>query len=171
VARLVTWEERRPVMKGACLTCHHDTYGDNCYQQFDALVMLYYDTLARPAKAIMDDLLADGVLNPNAPFEHHVQWVYFELWHHEGRRARHGASMMGPDYTHWHGMYEVSKNFYQEFLPAVVEVARTKGAAMGRKYEQRVEELLAQEEHQWVKGLSDQEAEELRQMYQQRYNE
>jgi hypothetical protein len=68
-------------------------------------------------------------------------------------------------------MYEVSKHFYEEFLPAVVEAARTKGAAMGRKWEQRVEALLAQEEHQWVKGLSAEEAEELRQMYQQRYNE
>jgi hypothetical protein len=34
-----------------------------------------------------------------------------------------------------------------------------------------VEALLAQEEHLWVKGLSPEEAEELRQMYQQRYNE
>ncbi len=51
--------------------------------------------------------------------------------------------MMGPDYTHWHGMYEVSKHFYEEFLPAVVEAARTKGATMDRKYEQRVEALLA----------------------------
>ena len=25
-----------------------------------------------------------------------------EIWHHEGRVARHGASMMAPDYTHWH---------------------------------------------------------------------
>ena len=31
--------------------------------------------------------------------------------------------MMGPDYTHWHGMYEVSKHYYTEFLPAVIEAA------------------------------------------------
>jgi hypothetical protein len=30
--------------------------------------------------SMVDDLTADGVLNPNAPFEHHVQWVYLELW-------------------------------------------------------------------------------------------
>ena len=40
----------------------------------------------------MRDLTADGVLNPDAPFEHQVQWVFWELWHHEGRRARHGAT-------------------------------------------------------------------------------
>jgi hypothetical protein len=38
---------------------------------------------------------------------------------------------------------------------------------MGRKYEQRVEARLGQEEHQWVKGLSPEEAEKLRQVYQQ----
>ncbi|MEE8350336.1 MAG: multiheme c-type cytochrome [Acidobacteriota bacterium] len=171
VARIVTWEERRQVMKGACLNCHNNTYVDNFYKQFDDLVILYNEKFAKPAKSIMDDLTADGVLNPNAPFEHHVQWVYWELWHHEGRRARHGASMMGPDYTHWHGMYEVSKHFYDEFLPAVIEAARNKSTAMGRKYQQRVDALLAQEEHQWVKGLSPEEGEALREMYQQRYNE
>ena len=25
--------------------------------------------------------------------------------------------MMGPDYTHWHGMYDVAKNFYTELIP------------------------------------------------------
>jgi hypothetical protein len=28
-------------------------------------------------------------------------------WHHEGRRFRHGAEMMGADYTQWHGIWEV----------------------------------------------------------------
>ena len=67
------------------------------------------------AQKIMNELVADGVLNRNAPFEHDVQWTFWELWHHEGRRARHGASMMGPDYTHWHGMYEVAKHWYLLF--------------------------------------------------------
>jgi hypothetical protein len=171
VATIVTWEERRQKMKGSCLNCHNDTYVDNFYKQFDDLVVLYNEKFAKPAKQFMDDLIDDGVLDENAPFEHHVQWVYWELWHHEGRRARHGASMMGPDYTHWHGMYEVSKHYYEKFLPAVVEAARTKGAAMARKYERRVEEHLARPEHLWVKGLSPEEAERLRSMYQQRYNE
>jgi hypothetical protein len=30
--------------------------------------------------------------------------------HHEGRRARHGAAMMGADYTQWHGFYEVAQS-------------------------------------------------------------
>ena len=119
VDRIIKWEERRNGMKGSCLNCHNDTYVDNFYKQFDDLVELYNNKFAIPAKDIMEELKSDGILKESAPFEKEVQWIYFELWHHEGRRARHGASMMGPDYTHWHGMYEVSKHFYMKFLPAV----------------------------------------------------
>jgi len=110
---------------------------------------------------MMDELKADGVLDPKAPFEKEVQWVFWELWHHEGRRARHGASMMGPDYTYWHGMYEVAKHYYGKFLPAVVKAAADKGPEMKKKYQEKIRVLLAREEHQWLKGLSDEEAEAL----------
>jgi len=171
VAQIIKWEDRRQLMKGACLNCHNDTYVDNFYQQFDDLVVLYNEKFAKPAKKIMDELKADGILNPDAPFQHEVQWVFWELWHHEGRRARHGASMMGPDYTHWHGMYEVSKHFYKDFLPAVIEAAEKKSPQLKRKWENRIEALLAQEEHTWMKGLSPEEAEALRRTYESRYNQ
>jgi hypothetical protein len=158
-------------MKGACLNCHNDTYVDNFYKQFDDLVVLYNDKFAKPAKEFMTELTEDEILNPAAPFEHDVQWVFWELWHHEGRRARHGASMMGPDYTHWHGMYEVSKHFYFEFLPAVIEVAELHSPEMGEKYTLKVAEFLTDEEHLWLKGLSPEEAEELLKSYQERYNQ
>jgi hypothetical protein len=119
----------------------------------------------------MNELIADGVLKSNAPFEHNVQWVFWELWHHEGRRARHGASMMGPDFTHWHGMYEVSKHFYLEFLPAVIEAAATKSPELEQKYEAKIQQLLTQDEHLWQKGLSAKEVEALREMYKERYNQ
>ena len=54
--------------------------------------------------------------NP-ASFSNEIEWVYWELWHHEGRRARHGAAMMGPDYTWWHGIYDVAHTFYFKLLP------------------------------------------------------
>ncbi len=171
VAQIVTWEERRNKMKGACLNCHNDTYVNNFYKQFDDLVTLYNEKFARPAKQMMDELTADGILDPKAPFEKEVQWVFWELWHHEGRRARHGASMMGPDYTFWHGMYEVAKHYYGKFLPAVVKAAADKGPEMKKKYQEKIRVMLTREEHQWLKGLSDEEAESLRRMYQERYNE
>jgi hypothetical protein len=169
VAKVVPWQERRAAMKGACLNCHNDSYVDNFYYQFDRLVELYNEKFAAPAQAIMNDLTTDGVLRKDAPFEHRVQWVFYELWHHEGRRARHGASMMGPDYTHWHGMYEVAKHFYTEFLPAVTEAAATHGPALEEKYRRRIAILLAQEEHAWQQGLGAEEADALRRAYKDRY--
>jgi hypothetical protein len=29
--------------------------------------------------------------------------------------------MMGPDYTWWHGMYEVAQHFYFKFIPEALE--------------------------------------------------
>jgi len=171
VATLVTWQERREKMKGACRNCHNEDHITNFYNQFDNLVLLYNEKFAKPAKVIMKDLVEDGVLNPNAPFEHEVQWIYWELWHHEGRRARHGASMMGPDYTHWHGMYEVAKHFYVKYLPSVIKAAAGKSEEMRIKYKQKIDKLLTQEEHLWIKGLSKEEAEVLKATYKDRYNE
>ncbi|MFZ4396345.1 MAG: multiheme c-type cytochrome [Kiritimatiellia bacterium] len=171
VKQIETWQQRRDSMKGACLNCHNNTFVDNFYQQYDDLVVLYNEKFGKPAQKIMDELTADGVLNPKAPFEHDVQWIFYELWHHEGRRARHGASMMAPDYTHWHGMYEVSKHFYEKFLPAVIETAAKKSPEMKAKYEARVAALLAQPEHIWKKGMKPEEAEALRKEYKARYNQ
>ncbi|MBM4054617.1 MAG: hypothetical protein FJ264_08085 [Planctomycetes bacterium] len=171
VANVITWEERREKMKGVCRNCHNETHIDNFYRQFDSLVELYNDKFAKPAQALMKELVADGALNPNSPFEHDVQWVFWELWHHEGRRARHGASMMGPDYSHWHGMYEVAKHFYMKFLPAVVKAAAQKDSATKEKYEKKIEQLLMQDEHLWVKGLSPEEIKVLKAGYKERYNE
>ncbi|GJQ60683.1 MAG: hypothetical protein D8M57_15790 [Candidatus Scalindua sp. AMX11] len=170
VAKIVTWQERREKMKGVCRNCHNHTHVDNFYQQFDSLVALYNEKFAKPAQAIMDALAEDEVLNPNAPFEHEIQWIFWELWHHEGRRARHGASMMGPDYTHWHGMYEVAKHYYMKFLPAVIKVAAQKSDEMKAKYEKKIEKLLEQEEHLWMKGLSEEETKALKSTYEDRYN-
>ena len=156
VAEIVTWEERRQKMKGACLNCHNDTYVDNFYKQFDDLVVLYNEKFAKPAKQFMDELGADGVLNPNAPFEHNVQWVFWELWHHEGRRARHGASMMGPDYTHWHGTYDLAHNWYTKYIPTLHEMAE-KGirsgdpqkVEAGKALQAKIDEVTNSSDHMW----------------------
>ncbi|GIW39795.1 MAG: hypothetical protein KatS3mg076_0372 [Candidatus Binatia bacterium] len=169
VSRVITWRERREAMKGVCLNCHNHTYVDHFYQQFDSLVSLYNEKFARPAKALVDGLYAEGFLDPRVPFAEKVEWTFFELWHHEGRRARHGASMMGPDFTQWHGMYEVAKHFYTKFLPEVVELAERHGK--GDTWRARVEELLSGEDHAWLRGLRTEEAEALRRAYRERYDE
>ena len=88
----VSWEQRRGNMANVCQNCHNSTYVESFYIQYDALVTLYNEKFAKPGQALM--AAAAPLLRP-VKFGNEVDWTWFELWHHEGRRARHGASMMG----------------------------------------------------------------------------
>jgi hypothetical protein len=59
----------------------------------------------------MDDLYDRGLLSRELYFDESLEWEFYELWHHEGRRARMGAAMMAPDYAWWHGFYELKHRF------------------------------------------------------------
>jgi hypothetical protein len=60
----------------------------------------------RESDAIVAPLRSQGLLT-DEPFDQPIDFVYFELWHHWGRTAKFGVWMQGPDYTQWHGAYEV----------------------------------------------------------------
>jgi len=158
VAKIITWQERRDEMKGVCMNCHGQSQVEGFYSQYDDLVNLFDDKFAKVGLGLMNDLLADKILSANAPYEKPVQWTWYELWHHQGRRARMGASMSGPDYTHWHGMYEVAKSFYVDFLPEVIDAAADKGSDMKAKYAKKVADIMARDENIWTRGLTPQEA-------------
>ena len=96
------WDKRRENMQDVCEACHTEEYVNNFYIQYDSMIELYNNKYAKPGKELM--AAAKPLLKP-AKFSNKVEWTWFELWHHEGRRARMGASMMAPDYTHWHGTY------------------------------------------------------------------
>ena len=103
----------------------------------------------------MKFLKANKLLTDQA-FDEHIEWTWFYLWHHEGRRARHGAAMQAPDYVQWHGMYEVAERFYMELIPQYEEVlhkaekaGKTELATEGRKL---LEEVLSRPEHAWFTG-------------------
>lgn len=112
------WEQKRNNMKEVCMACHGPRFVDGHYFQFDGVVQLYNEKFAKPSGAIMKMIRDKGLLERKASFGNDIEWVYWEIWHHEGRRARHGAAMMGPDYAWWEGIYEVGKHFYFKFLPA-----------------------------------------------------
>jgi len=111
------WEAKRASMLKVCTNCHGQTFAEGHYYQFDALVNLYNDKFAKPATDIIKLVREKKLLENPASFSNKIEWTYWELWHHEGRRARHGAAMMGPDYTWWHGMYEVAQHFYFKLIP------------------------------------------------------
>ena len=115
------WEIKRANMKDVCSACHTKTFIDGHYYQFDALVELYNEKFAKPALDIINLVKKKNLLENKASFSNEIEWTFWELWHHEGRRARHGAAMMGPDYTWWHGIYDVVQHFYFKFLPEARE--------------------------------------------------
>lgn len=116
-SKLENWQKKRNNMKDVCSTCHGKVFVDGHYYQYDATVHLYNEKFAKPAMAIMEIVKRNKLLENKAEFSNKIEWTFWELWHHEGRRARHGASMMGPDYTWWHGFYDVAQHFYFKFIP------------------------------------------------------
>jgi hypothetical protein len=157
--KLDRWEAKRGDMKSVCLNCHASTWVSNFYTQYDAAVDLYNVKFAEPAKGVMAKLRTAGKLTPT-PFDERLEWDYFELWHHQGRRARMGAAMMGPDYVQWHGFYEVAKTFYTEFLPEADHLLPGVSA-----------EVRAMDDHRWLQGLSKEDRQKIQQYYQKRYGE
>jgi hypothetical protein len=167
-----TWSQKRDRMKEVCTHCHTDDYVTSFYIQYDDLVVLYNEKFAKPGLAIMAALLENG-LRTSTQFDEEIEWAWFYLWHHEGRRARHGASMMAPDYTHWHGMYEVAERFYMEVIPMAREITAhamaTGHGAAGRAVNQVIDGILSRPEHIWFEEGAEGQAEAIRREMERRY--
>ncbi len=150
-----SWQNKRDRMKQVCGHCHTSNYINAFYQQYDDFVVNYNEKFAKPGTKIMAALSENNLITATQ-FDEEIEWTWFYLWHHEGRRARHGASMMAPDYAHWHGMYEVAERFYQELIPQARELAdhaeehgNQAGAAAVRE---AIDDILARPEHQWFEA-------------------
>ena len=150
-----TWQEKRQTMKQVCLHCHTESYVNAFYKQYDDFVINYNEKFAKPGQKIMG-ILREQNLITKANFDDEIEWTWFYLWHHEGRRARHGASMMAPDYAHWHGMYEVAERFYMELIPQAREIAHhaeESGNTAGAKaVTDLISDILDRPEHEWFEA-------------------
>jgi hypothetical protein len=110
-------------MKLVCGQCHSRTWTDDHFANYDRVIENYNRVYYAPIKAAMDDLYARGILDAGEYFDEDLEWEFYELWHHEGRRARMGAAMMAPDYSWWHGFYEVKHRYrkirdaYNDLVP------------------------------------------------------
>lgn len=155
----VPWQKRREGMMDVCRSCHDKGWVDNWYVQYDELVKLYNEKFAKPGLELYG--AAKPLLKP-IEFTNKLDFVWYEIWHHEGRRARHGASMMGPDYTHWHGTYEVAKHFYSEMVPELEELVERNATSPDTKKREAAAALrklldhhLASPDHRWYTGQMD----------------
>jgi cytochrome c553 len=173
----VGWETRRANMVKVCTVCHSPNYVDNFYEQYDGVINLYNSKFAEPGLRIMKTVY-DYELITRMKFDDPVEWTWWELWHHEGRRARHGVSMMAPDYTHWHGLYDVAKHWYMKFIPELREIVEdNKQSDDPRKIEgtevleKELKALLERPEHAWYTGNLNEKERAKRQEAQEDFKE
>jgi hydroxylamine dehydrogenase len=155
----VNWETRRKNMHDVCKNCHNNEFVLSFYIQYDGLIDLYHDKYASPGIELMQ---ISTPLRKSVKFSNPIDFTWFELWHHEGRRSRHAAAMNGPDWTHWHGTYDLAKNWYSKFIPELEELIE-KGKKSGNKVkvdaakatEKRLHEILNDKNHRWYLGKMD----------------
>ncbi|MCL4250689.1 MAG: nitrate reductase [Anaerolineae bacterium] len=104
--------ERRPAyqdntvrMQTVCRECHNENFIDSFYTDADRMVEAVNAWVVE-SDEIMQPLKDQGLLTA-AAFDEPIDFTYFDLWHHWGRTAKFGAWMQGPDYSQWHGAYEM----------------------------------------------------------------
>ncbi|MBU4573505.1 MAG: CopD family protein, partial [Desulfarculus sp.] len=106
-----SWKEERAKMQAVCKQCHSELWVKSHYDQMDGVIKDYNEVYYKPTLAKLEELYAKGLMPKDALFKSPLWVEFYELWHHEGRRARMGAAMMAPDYSWWHGFYECKKRF------------------------------------------------------------
>lgn len=103
--RRPAWQDNLVRMQTVCGECHNEVWLEEFYTDGDALVEKVNDWVLE-SREIIQPLAENGLLTDD-PFDEPIDFVFFELWHHWGRTAKFGAWMQGPDYTQWHGAYEM----------------------------------------------------------------
>jgi nitrate/TMAO reductase-like tetraheme cytochrome c subunit len=99
--------KHQATMNSVCLNCHTQPSITDVMAKADTTIALTNTNVVK-GQEILTDLRSWGLLGTTS-FGTPIDFTYFELWHHEGRRARSGAVMGGPDYVNWHGIYEQQK--------------------------------------------------------------
>jgi len=159
-------DQRRKNMEDVCIACHNPNFTTNFFIQYEGLLDLYEEKYAIPGEALYkaaQPLLKMDDEGNRIKFTEKIDFTWFELWHHEGRRARHGAAMQAPDYTHWHGTYDLAKNFYSEFIPEIEEVIErginepkdSDKYKAAENLKNLLHEIINNDHHKWSEGKMD----------------
>ena len=93
------------------MQCHAQKWTDDHFLNMDNAIFNYNENYFKPIQKEVEKLYDAGLLSREKYFDEPLEWEFYELWHHEGRRARMGAAMMAPDYAWWHGFYELKHRF------------------------------------------------------------
>lgn len=103
--RRPAYQENMSRMQSVCGECHNQEFIETFYTDAD-LAVEQVNAWVTESDEIMQPLKDNGLLT-DEPFDEPIDFAYYELWHHWGRTAKFGAWMDGPDYTQWHGAYEI----------------------------------------------------------------
>ncbi len=116
------WQQKRANMEKTCAQCHSPGFYKR-YLLTGDLTALQYNEIYKEARRWLNAMKDAGIiLTPGfeglAPFgvagyDEEPEEVAYHMWHHEGRLYRHGALMMGADFTQWHGIWELQKDLVE----------------------------------------------------------
>ena len=134
----LSWEEKREAMLETCLQCHASVSADRYFLEGD-LSAIQYNEIFREGKRWLDAMNDAGMIDtPGFPglapfgvagYDEVPEEESYHIWHHEGRRYRHGALMMGADYTQWHGIWDL-----QHDLIEIIRYAAEHGLPEGKAW-------------------------------------
>ena len=90
-------------MKQVCTQCDTAPLVDRIYAQAEQVVVSTNEKVQN-AQDIVEGLRQENLIS-GAPFSQPIDFIYFDLWHYDGRTAKHGAFMGGADFVQCHGNY------------------------------------------------------------------
>jgi hypothetical protein len=96
-------ERAQAQMQQICNQCHTRPLIDRVYGEAEKVVANTNERV-QDAATLMGALRKEGALT-GAPFSQPIDFLYFDLWHYDGRTSKHGAFMGGADFVQWHGNY------------------------------------------------------------------
>lgn len=105
--RRPAWQDNKARMQSVCFECHNQNFIEKLYADADVLTEKV-NMWVRESDEVIQPLKDQGLITATQ-FDEPLEYEHYELWHHWGRTAKFGAWMQGPDYTQWHGAYEVVK--------------------------------------------------------------
>jgi hypothetical protein len=166
-------DTRRENMEDVCSNCHQARFVYNFFVQYEGMLDLYDEKYAQPGLELYKAAAAVLKTDPDyAKFSHPIDWTWFEIWHHEGRRVRHAAAMQAPDYTHWHGSYDLAKHWMTKFVPEIKDIIheyKEKAPEEVKALEEKLDEVNNSDNWKWSINKEDPAVKKARQERQEEF--
>lgn len=119
----LTWQAKRANMEKTCAQCHTPSFTKNYLLNGD-LNVLQYNEIFRESRRWLTEMNKAGIiLTPGvkdglvalgvAGYDEKPEEDNYHIWHHQGRLYRQGNLMMSPDFTQWHGIWELQRSLVE----------------------------------------------------------